>query len=323
MGFSQKQTAALQRALNEAHIRTRQAHGRDLSYIEGWHAISEANRIFGFEGWDRETTESKCLSARESRGAFHAIYIAKVRISVRADSQTVVREGHGTAEGRGDTLADAHDMGLKAAETDATKRALATFGKPFGLSLYLSKTARANSAHNAADTIPSSSQPTVKNSDRRASNGMRGSIRMVPPGRPASFRIAPLAPVPSDAALIDTRIDKSALTLGYPPRRRDKEHLRFVAAQPCLLCSRAPSDAHHVRFAQHRAMGRKVSDEFTVPLCRTHHRQLHQSGNELAWWMDMDIDPLEIAKGLWEERQIQRKTAPVHEEQVVRAGPSS
>ena len=99
------------------------------------------------------------------------------------------------------------------------------------------------------------------------------------------------------------RIDKSALPLREPLRIRDKEHLRYVASQPCLLCSATPSDAHHVRFAQPRAMGRKVGDDFTVPLCRSHHRELHNSGNEAAWWHDMGIDPIEIARELWEETQ--------------------
>ena len=86
-------------------------------------------------------------------------------------------------------------------------------------------------------------------------------------------------------------------------RRRDKEHLKFVASRPCLLCGRRPSDAHHLRFAQPRALGRKVSDEFTVPLCRTHHRQVHHSGNELRWWsaVGRGVDPLEIARRLWEQ----------------------
>jgi hypothetical protein len=99
--------------------------------------------------------------------------------------------------------------------------------------------------------------------------------------------------------------DRSTLRFGHPPRRRNKAHLKFVASQPCLLCQRQPSDAHHVRFAQPRALGRKVSDEYTVPLCRTHHRQLHQSGNEAKWWKatDAKIDPLTIARGLWEESQ--------------------
>jgi hypothetical protein len=73
--------------------------------------------------------------------------------------------------------------------------------------------------------------------------------------------------------------------------------LKFVASQPCLACERQPSDPHHLRFAQPRALGLKVSDEFTVPLCRGHHRQLHQAGDERAWWDDLNINALEIAKG--------------------------
>ena len=84
-----------------------------------------------------------------------------------------------------------------------------------------------------------------------------------------------------------TKIDKSVLALAEPKRRRDKSHLRFVASQPCLVCGRHPSDPHHLRFAQPRAIGVKVSDEFTVPLVRGHHRQLHQAGNELAWWQTL------------------------------------
>ena len=74
--------------------------------------------------------------------------------------------------------------------------------------------------------------------------------------------------------------DRSTLTFGQPPRRRNKAHLKFVATQPCLLCNRQPSDAHHLKFAQPMALGRKVSDEFTVPLCRTHHRQLHEQATK-------------------------------------------
>src|SRR5665811_2264678 len=136
MGFSAKQVEALRRHPSSRHIRTREAHGRELSYIEGWYAITEANRIFGFDGWNRETLESRCVLARENRGTFLAVYVAKVRITVHADGATVVREGHGTGEGRGASPGEAHDFALKAAETDATKRALATFGKPFGLALY-------------------------------------------------------------------------------------------------------------------------------------------------------------------------------------------
>ena len=98
--------------------------------------ISEANRIFGFDAWCRETVETRCVLARENRGSFLAVYIAKVRITVHADGATIVREGHGSGEGRGTSPGEVHDIALKAAETDATKRALSTFGRPFGLELY-------------------------------------------------------------------------------------------------------------------------------------------------------------------------------------------
>src|SRR5450759_1698818 len=107
--------------------------------------------------------------------------------------------------------------------------------------------------------------------------------------------------VPASPGLVPAQIDKSLLAIAEPKRLRDKAHLRFVASQPCLVCGRQPSDPHHLRFAQPRALGLKVSDEFTVPLCRGHHRQLHQAGNEVAWWKNLKINALEIAKGLWEK----------------------
>jgi hypothetical protein len=95
------------------------------------------------------------------------------------------------------------------------------------------------------------------------------------------------------------KIDKSVLAIPEPRRIRDKEHLKFVRRQPCLICGRAPSDAHHLRFAQLRALGRKVSDEFTVPLCRAHHREVHQTGNERGFWSRVNVDALAIAQDLW------------------------
>ena len=122
---------------------------------------------------------------------------------------------------------------------------------------------------------------------------------------------SPLSPAePAPATARRTAVDKSVLHLDEPKRIRDKEHLRYVAAQPCLLCSTRPSDAHHIRFAQPRALGRKVSDEFAVPLCRRHHRDVHDSGNEAAWWHDIGIDPIEIAHQLWHETCAQRAAPP-------------
>jgi hypothetical protein len=87
--------------------------------------------------------------------------------------------------------------------------------------------------------------------------------------------------------------------IGKPVRERDRDHLRFVAARACLVCGRTPSDAHHIKFAELRAMGRKVSDRFAVPICRLHHRELHRRGNERAWWQNQGIDPLVVAASLW------------------------
>jgi hypothetical protein len=95
------------------------------------------------------------------------------------------------------------------------------------------------------------------------------------------------------------KIDKSMLYFSEIRRHRDKTHLRFVALQPCLICGRTPSDAHHLRFAQRRALGRKNSDEFAVPLCRMHHSQNHQVGDEVEWWRRCGIDPLQVADRLW------------------------
>jgi hypothetical protein len=95
------------------------------------------------------------------------------------------------------------------------------------------------------------------------------------------------------------KIDKSMLYYPEIRRHRDKTHLRFVALQPCLICGRAPSDAHHLRFAQQRALGRKSSDEFVVPLCRMHHSQNHRVGDEVEWWRTSGIDPLQVANRLW------------------------
>jgi DNA recombination protein Rad52 len=315
MGLSTKQVQALRRSLNSRHVRTREASGRELCYIEGWFAISEANRIFGFDAWSRETVETRCVFARENRGSFLAVYIAKVRITVHAAGTTTVREGHGSGEGRGTTPGEVHDIALKAAETDATKRALATFGKPFGLELYRKdkrspfeltsplQPAIAASPPQRLSSHPDDTTPIPRPSHyygRRHQGSMTDLLRYdqanATKDSAATPPLAPAAP-----ALPPAKIDKSQLTIAEPKRLRDKAHLKFVASQPCLVCGRQPSDPHHLRFAQPRAIGLKVSDEFTVPLCRVHHRQLHQAGNEAAWWVDLQINALEIARGFWDQ----------------------
>jgi hypothetical protein len=116
---------------------------------------------------------------------------------------------------------------------------------------------------------------------------------------------AQLSPIVSSAETAARDQQSTKPQLGSPLRRiirkRDKAHLAFVAAQPCLLCQRTPCDAHHLKFAQPRSLGRKVSDEFTVPLCREHHQQLHRHGNEAAWWANLQISPIDAATNLWQE----------------------
>jgi hypothetical protein len=109
-----------------------------------------------------------------------------------------------------------------------------------------------------------------------------------------------------DAASTPASARRTVVPRVKPLRQRSKAHLAFVAAQPCLICQRTPCDAHHLKFAQPRALGRKVSDEFTVPLCRDHHDELHRHGNEAAWWANLKLTPLEVAKELW-------LTSPVHD----------
>jgi hypothetical protein len=120
------------------------------------------------------------------------------------------------------------------------------------------------------------------------------------PAKSSQARTNPEAQIQgsSEPALMSDN-DPAGLAIPRTIRRRDKRHLKFVASQPCLVCGRRPSDAHHLRFAEPRALGRKVSDEFTVPLCRGHHRALHDRGDEKTWWTEIEIDPAPFAERLW------------------------
>ena len=128
-----------------------------------------------------------------------------------------------------------------------------------------------------------------------------------PAGAPALQSPRPSEPAPTARRRRARRakpigaIDKAVLTFPEPRRIRDRDHVRFVATQPCLICGRRPSDTHHLRFAQSRALGRKVSDEFTVPLCRGHHREVHRCGDEAQWWRKAAINPIVSARALWLE----------------------
>ena len=196
MSFSSAQLRKLQRDVKTADVRKREVNGRELSYIEGWHAVAEANRIFGFDGWNRETVDSKCILSRENRGEFNVIYIAKVRITVRAETELVVREGFGTGDAKCATLGEAHDKAIKTAETDATKRALATFGKPFGLSLYV-----------GSRQALKAQQPDIQRRRTLQRLGPNGRFQVPTQPKPPSV-MQMLASAPLPAPDVDRRIQK-------------------------------------------------------------------------------------------------------------------
>lgn len=350
MSFSNDITAALGAKLNVRHVKTRECDGMTLSYVEGWHVIAEANRIFGFDAWDRETFEMVCVWENRNGRRPSCSYLARVRVRVRAGDTVAVREGTGTGHGTGATPGEAHESAAKEAETDAMKRALMTFGNPFGLALY-DKSQR-NVKGKPASTAPNTTW-TEYNADRSVRSmhslptafvsAVRRNLESTSPaeeleaywtanaaeverlgrdrpdletdrGRHFSEVLAEvfarardrlnvpsqLAPATPAALPADSqRIDKSLLAIAEPKRIRDKHHLRYVATQPCAICQRQPAEAHHLTFSQPRAMGRKVSDEWSVPLCRLHHRALHSHGDEARWWTSFGVDATQIARELW------------------------
>jgi hypothetical protein len=365
MALSDIQVRQLRAKLEAKHVKTRKANGTDLHYVEGWHVMAEANRIFGYDAWDRRTLASRCVWSGTSGGSYSAAYTAKVRISVRAGEITIVREGSGTGEGKGTTPGQAHELALKGAETDATKRALATFGNPFGLALYDReqmgvRKARGDKAsppigpwvlrsasgveeasfdkpsefagalrramseardiellfaiwEQNVDTVRALNRslrqeqlPQSGIAPQLVTHLKRCAIALVKPESRASGsqRAKVSAPAPTPTR---TKIDKSALTISEPKRIRSKEHLRFVASQPCLICGRTPSHAHHIRYAQSRGLSLKVSDEFTVPLCAIHHHHIHTTGKEREWWEERNIDPLKVASALWRQNREQQQ----------------
>ena len=353
-GFTDTQTRQLRAKLDDKHIRHREAQGATLHYLEGWHVIAEANRIFGFEFWDRRTLQNTCLWNGTVEGGFLAAYTAKVRITVRAGDITVVRDGSGFGEGKARARGQAHDLALKAAETDATKRALSTFGNAFGLALYdpdqngvrrakkpKTPTSWTLRSRNGKESVPTpnefaealrkalSAAPDIESlfalwehnvdevrllnrvlrQEHLTKSGVAPqlvehlkscAVALATPHGDTSDRDGTPNPKPANGKKQE-KIDKSALTIAEPKRIRNKEHLRFVANQPCVICGRTPAQAHHLRHAQSRGMSLKVSDEFTVPLCAIHHHALHRVGQEERWWRDQHVDPLPIARNLWQQ----------------------
>jgi DNA recombination protein Rad52 len=319
MALEAQQIRKLRAPLRQRHIKTREVEGRTLSYLEGWHVIAEANRIFGFDGWDRELVEQACVYTKQVGDRFNAAYTARIRVTVRAGERSIIREGSGAGEASATSPGQAHELAMKAAETDATKRALMTFGNAFGLSLYgpakeqVERSASVREQSKSEKPEPSTVAAVPKLEAKSANDitpASDATTSQVPVARP------PVS-VPMNAAEArdlaksqpTLKIDKSVLAISEPRRLRDPEHLRFVASKGCLLCGRNRAQAHHLRFTQPSAMARKVSDEFTVPLCADHHRDLHRHGNEQAWWRLKAIDAVAMAEKLWTESRT-RALAP-------------
>ncbi len=399
MPFTDTQIKALSNKLSVKHVRTRQSAGKTLSYIEGWHTIAEANRIFGYDAWDRQTMTVKCIWEGLWRNKFACSYIARVRVRVRAGDVEICREGCGSGHGTGLTPGEAHESAIKEAETDAMKRALTTFGNPFGLALYdkdqqnvrgrkqrqhsngkdqaitwivLSSEGEYISAHedpvdyckamrqileaistrerlrsfwqrnlvsiammrqnlrdlktekgeHYADILTALFKQQMRVVWEEAKENRNGATRIdahINQDRKPGMSEAPavdaetrepksIGPAESKVRAevaysngVNGQIDKTNLPINTPRRIRDKNHLRYVASQPCIICGRSPGHAHHLRFAQPSALGRKVSDEWTVPLCATHHRSLHSVGDEERWWKEKGIDASAHAVRLWWE----------------------
>jgi hypothetical protein len=276
--------------------------------------------------------------------------------------------GHGT----GSTLGDAHESALKEAETDATKRALTTFGNLFGLALYDKDQLgvariKTDSATQKSGPLPviwtlfsstgapfqkfdnpqgycSAAKEALLNSKGlgdledfwKANQSSVAQLRSVWPelktrhgvhyadvlerlyrSQILHWELEDKTRARHDAGTID----KSGLALPALKRIRDEPHLKFIASLPCLVCGRTPSQAHHLRFAQPRAMGKKVSDEWVVPLCMLHHRALHDVGSEETWWQEHKIDALTEAEKLW--RQSHPVEAPALPEATAQPEPSA
>jgi hypothetical protein len=361
MGFSEEASRALAAKLSEKHVRHREVNGMTLSYVEGWHTIAEANRIFGSDAWNRETVSLKCVGENRINGEHRCSYIAKVRVTVRAGDIAIAREGTGAGHGTAPFVGEAHESASKEAETDAMKRALATFGNPFGLALYdpekrnvrklggrkrngdvdcglpwvltgqdgcrqsayakpvdlLAAMRRKIDAFKSAEKIEGFVLRNRKMLERlrRQYPELKGGsgahyVSMVSryAARKAGKLVAASKPINGARSESMTIVNKTRdVASGHCDSRRvrDKDHLRYVSSLPCVVCGRLPSQAHHLKHAQPRAMGLKVGDQWTVPLCNLHHRSLHDAGSEVDWWRGQKVEPNSAATQLWRSSREQ------------------
>lgn len=261
--FSAEQIAALAAPLSRAHVKSRSQSGRSFSYIEGWTAIAEANRIFGFDGWQRQTVEIRCVAesqrgiGREQKPGWGVTYIARVRVAVGP----IVREGTGAGHGIDSDLGQAHESAIKEAETDAMKRALMTFGNAFGLALYdkqqsqvsnapacqdspararSSRTAAAAPAAEAPTAAPPApeapaSEPDAATPPETVSNAqLAAAIARIPDPQPLLSGLRQLLGLEPQAAIVSA--------LDGPARSQLLAWLQDPAAVAALCSGRRPAD---------------------------------------------------------------------------------
>jgi DNA recombination protein Rad52 len=188
-GFTAEQIALLVKPLSAAHVKERPQAGRRLAYLEAWHVIAEANRIFGFDGWNREMMDCRCVAERETKigqgterqkDGWRVGYIARVRVTVGH----IVREGCGYGSGIDQDLGAAHESALKEAESDAMKRALMTFGNQFGLALY----------DKAQSNVEAPARPPPRSTTSHETYGGPGAGRTTVANGPARPAAAPERP---------------------------------------------------------------------------------------------------------------------------------
>ena len=221
MPFTNTQLRQLRANIRPQVVKQREIEGKVLHYLEGWHIISEANRIFGFDAWDRETLQSQCVWQKQIDYRYAAAYLTRVRITVRAGDQVIQREGMGSGEALAGTAGQAHERASKAAETDATKRALSTFGNSFGLSLYRDKTEAPQSkkARQSARPATTAAEPTHAPSTPIHLEPALPAATLPPPRRSASAKRSAPAPRAGSRSSTTTRRARCRLSTrrGQPP----------------------------------------------------------------------------------------------------------
>ena len=264
-GFSPEQLAALAAPLDRANVRQREQGRGKVAYVEGWFAVAEANRIFGFDGWQRQTIAMRCVAqaertigargtSRDQKPGWGVTYTARVRVTVTAGGlPPLIHEGSGAGHGIDVDLGQAHESALKEAETDAMKRALMTFGNPFGLALYdkaqrqvSSAAGQGDGAQRADGQRPPVGRPSASSPPAAAASPAQGRTQTTAPTPPPPPSApADLGQVPLDAETIQhlhstlralPRPLLESLTRAFRKRFQVPETAVTIADRICQKC---------------------------------------------------------------------------------------